>query len=262
MARAPVALSSEAGDQRPAQRVWISILRWNHTPLIAPRHPSKSAKTFATPRKKLAVDAPTPKTGFGRPRFSSDYKSSSPRDGDEPHREPGLASGHIAALDSARGYRVEQHVEHQHACDKEFQPRYARARKSALSAQLRRHRFPSLFGGTTGGSRFFSRRVDRFLVVVPQAVEHQVVEFPMDLTGDLAVPFGGVESGQSFCHPRRQRMPNPLSKESKSWICPGTCRRGEARTRAISIQLGENAGRGQAPSPPWYRRGATRRDGV
>jgi hypothetical protein len=130
-------------------------------------------------------------------------------------------------------------------------------RKIRASAQLRRHRFHLTFGGTTGGSRF----VDRILVAVPRAVEHQVVEFPLDLTGDLAAPFAGVESGQSFCHPRRQRMPNPLSKESKSWIFPGTCRR-MARTRAISIQLGENGGRGQAPSPPWYRRGATHRDGV
>jgi len=216
MARAPVALSSEAGDQRPAQRVWISILRWNHTPLIAPRHPSKSAKTFATPRKKLAVDAPTPKTGFGRPGSLRTINRRHRVTATNPTASPVLRSGHIAALDSARGYWVEQHVEHHDDCDKEFHPRCARAPKSAPSAQLRRHRFHLTFGGTTEGSRFFSRRVDRFLVAVPRAVEQQVVEFPMDLTGDLGAPFGGVECGQSFCHPRRQRRPNPLSKESKS----------------------------------------------
>jgi hypothetical protein len=55
----------------------------------------------------------------------------------------------------------------------------------------------SLFGGTTGGSRFCSRRVDRFLVAVQPAGQRQVVEFPMDLTRELAAPFGTVERGQS-----------------------------------------------------------------
>lgn len=74
-------------------------------------------------------------------------------------------------------------------------------RKIRASAQLRRHRFHLTFGGTTAGSRFFSRRVDRILVAVPRAVEHQVVEFPMDLTGDLAAPFWWGRKWAGFLPP-------------------------------------------------------------
>ena len=103
------ALEGARGSETCAACLDLDFTMESHAahPATASRNPPRPSERLG---RNVAVDAPTPKTGFGRPRFSSDCKSSLPRSGDEPHREPGLASGHIDF-------------------DKEFHPRYARAAK-------------------------------------------------------------------------------------------------------------------------------------